>query len=415
MGERSVGDVSGGRSASRLVVDRVFGPFLLAKMISQAGLWGHNLVSAIVAWEITRSATVVGLVSLAQFGPQVLLSSWSGVLADRADRVRQLLLGRAICSCSSLAVGLWFLGGVDRAGSVSVLLACSVLMGVGLAVGGPALLALVPSLVERDEIPAALRLDSAPMLLGRTLGPAGGAVALATLGVSPAFFIAAASNLLFGLVVHRLRRRVRSAARTPSRDGRMRAALGVVREDRHLLVLFVGVAATTIGSDPSLTLAPAVAHMNGVAASGAGTYTAAFGLGAALAVAALGFFERVVSLAHLIPVGLGLLGLATAVSGLPLGHVASAVAFGLAGFGMSTALTGCTTLIQLTVEEQYRGRVMSLWLVAFIAPRPISALLDGVLADLVSLRAALLVVAASVMVAAWACRPSRIRVGSGGS
>lgn len=405
---RSTSSRTTGRPAPLLLMDRRFGPYLASKTVSQGGLWAHNLVAAIVTWQLTRSATMVGLVSLAQFGPQVLLAAWSGSLADRGDRVRQLVIGRATCSLASLVVGAWCLAGIDRAGTIGVLLCCSVVMGIGLAVGGPALLALVPSLVRPEEVGTALRLDAAPMLLGRTLGPAGGAVALAGLGPGMAFIIAAGSNVLFAFVVIALRRRVRSGSPSGGGDRSMRAALVMLRRDRRLLLLFVGIAATTVGSDPSLTLAPAVAHLNRLSATTAGAYTAAFGLGAALAVMLMGLLERAQPLERLVCAGLILMAVANVVVAVPIGFVGSAAAFGGAGFGMSLAMTGCTTLLQLAVSEEYRGRVMSLWMVAFIAPRPVSALLDGVLADLVSVETALVVVALLLAGAAWVCRPARL-------
>ena len=84
------------RSSYRLMVDPVFGPFLWGKVVSSAGIWIHNIVAAIVAFEITGSTFVVGLVSAVQFGPQLFLAPLSGKLADRGNAVLQIVVGRLL-------------------------------------------------------------------------------------------------------------------------------------------------------------------------------------------------------------------------------------------------------------------------------------------------------------------------------
>ena len=70
------------RAVIGLLVDPRLGPYLLGKTLSLAGLWGHNVASAVLAYGLTRSTLFVGLVSLAQFGPQLLFVGWSGAAAD---------------------------------------------------------------------------------------------------------------------------------------------------------------------------------------------------------------------------------------------------------------------------------------------------------------------------------------------
>ncbi len=102
------------RSSWQLLKDPVFGPFFTGKLLSTAGIWIHNIVAAILAWELSHSALVVGLVSVAQFGPQLLFAPLSGAMADRGDRRRQLVLGRLIAAFGSGGLGVWIaVVGVD--------------------------------------------------------------------------------------------------------------------------------------------------------------------------------------------------------------------------------------------------------------------------------------------------------------
>jgi hypothetical protein len=91
------------------------------------------------------------------------------------------------------------------------------------------------------------------------------------------------------------------------------------------------------------------------------------------------------------------------------GDVALAVAgFTVGGAGMMFALTGLSTQVQLITPDDMRGRVMALWSVAFLGSRPLTALMDGTIADRSSTGAALVTVAGIVLLAAWCCRPTRV-------
>lgn len=398
-----------GRAGWRLLVDPRFGPYLVGKTLSLMGVWGHTLVCAVVAYQVTGSVTFVGLLSLAQFGPQMVFATWSGSVADRADRVIQVIVGRSLSCMSSVFLGIWCIGGLDRPGTVAVIVGTSLLMGFGLTIGGPAMMALVPSLVEPNEIAAAVRLDSLPMLFGRTVGPALCALLLAEIGPVAAFIAAGSTSLLFVLVMFGIRRGVKQQpAPRAGEDRSMRAALALVRAHPRLALLILGVTATAFGTDPSITLAPAIADANGVGGATVGFYSGSFGLGAAIAVLGMDRLTRLVGMSRLVVGGLTALAAANLVLAFPVGLNLSMIAFACSGAGMSLAMTACTTLLQLAVSDEFRGRVMSLWLMGFVGSRPLAALLNGLLADLVSVGAALAFVAGVVALAAWLCRPARI-------
>ncbi|HEX2314796.1 MAG TPA: MFS transporter, partial [Thermomonospora sp.] len=160
------------RTALALLGDRRFGPYFFGKTLSLVGLWSHNVIAAVLAYQVTGSLLFVGLVSLAQFGPQLLFVGASGVAADRGDRRRQIIAGRLFCVAGSAALGAWCLVETgDGLATRGMILGSSLLMGVGLVLGGPAMLAFVPALVREPEIPVAVRLDTFPMLVGRSAGP----------------------------------------------------------------------------------------------------------------------------------------------------------------------------------------------------------------------------------------------------
>jgi MFS family permease len=395
-----------GRPGRELLVDRTFGPYFLGKLLSTIGVWVHNIAAAIVVWELTRSALLVGAVSVGQFLPQLVLTPFSGARADRGDRRRQIVVGRLVTAAGSIGLVAWTatVGLVGFTGAFAVIVAATV-VGIGFALGGPAMQSLIPALVRPSELSTAIALSSVPFTIARASGPAIGALLVATTGPMVAFGIAAATNLLFAAIIWRLP--IRRVERRPSRDGRVRAGLRYVRQQPAMLALLVGVAAIGVGADPVITLTPSVAERLGLPSTFVGTQASAFGIGAGLAFLTLSRARLWLGLHRL--GSAGLVTLALGLTGLAAAPVAAAAVLALVvgGAGMTFALTSLTTLVQQQVPEELRGRVMALWSVAFLGSRPLTAGITGAVADATSVVVALLLVVAVLVSGAVVARPSR--------
>lgn len=167
------------RSLPRLLIDPVFGSFIVGKLMSTCGVWIHNIAAAILAYQLSGSAFVVGLVSVFQFVPQLLLAPLSGVQADRGDRRRQIVTGRVIVSIGSGSLAAWILlAGVDGLPGAWPVVLIAVVVGVGFVIGGPAMNAVIPSMVRPSELSSAMGLNFFPVTIGRAIGPALGALTL---------------------------------------------------------------------------------------------------------------------------------------------------------------------------------------------------------------------------------------------
>lgn len=391
-----------------LLRDPVFGPFFLGKLLATGGVWIHNIVAAILAYELSGSAFVVGLVSVAQFAPQLLFAPLAGAAADRGRRTVQVVIGRFINVAGSggLAVALIF-AGADGLDSAALVIASALVVGVGFVVGGPAMNALIPSLVREEELAAAVALNSVPFTLARATGPAIGALVAVTYSPAAAFLIAAAANLFFAVVllVLPIVERQRNAS---SHDRRMRAGWLYVRQQPTVMLLLIGVTAVGIGADPVLTLTPALSASFNAGATLVGAFASAFGVGAGAIFVLLGVLRRRIGLEASGAVGLGALALGTAIAGVSTAVPVAIGGFALAGSGMTMSLTAFSTLIQQQLPEGLRGRVMALWSMAFLGSRPIAAAINGAIADATTVRVAHLVVATVVVMFAVAVRPSRL-------
>jgi len=395
-------------SSWQLLKDPVFGPFFTGKLLSTAGIWIHNIVAAILAWELSHSALVVGLVSVAQFGPQLVFAPLSGAMADRGDRRRQLVLGRLIAAFGSGGLGVWIaVVGVDGLPGAWPVILAALVVGIGFVVGGPAMNALIPALVRRNELASAVALNAIPFTVARAGGPAIGALIAATAGPALAFGIAATTNLVFAAILLPLRVQSHAPGGGGS-DRRVRAGVRYLREDRGISLLLLGVAAIGIGADPVITLTPSLAAGFDAGERLVGAFASSFGIGAGLAFTVLGRARRRLGLPRLATTGLILLASGIAVAGVaPLPALAIA-GFVLGGMGMTAALTSLSTLLQERLPDDLRGRVMALWSVAFLGSRPIAAAVNGGIADATSPLVAFLVVASLVGTVAAFVRPTRM-------
>jgi MFS family permease len=397
------------RTAVSLLRDPVFGPYFGAKLFSTAGIWAYNIVAAILVYDLTRSAFQVGLVSVAQFAPQLVLAPLAGTVADRWDRRKLLILGRLaiVLGSGGLAVLVTAVGVEGLPGAWPILVGAGV-VGIGFAISAPTQNALLPSLVERKDLAAAVALNAVPPTLARAAGPALGALIAATSGPATAFGLAALTNLLFIAVLWRLRVAPHRRA-TATRDDRMRAGVLHLWNDRVSALLIVGVMAVSIGSDPVLTLTPALAAGFGGDARLVGTLASAFGVGSA---ATFLFLHRVrgrFGLEATGTSGLALMSLGTALTSLATAPPMAIVTLGISGVGFTLAMTAISTLLQQRLPEEVRGRVMALWSVAFLGSRPLASAAHGSIADNVSNQAAFLTSALAVGAIAWASRPAALR------
>src|SRR4051812_8971638 len=143
--------------------------FFTASLISWTGLWVHRIAVSWLAWEMTRSAFWVGMVAFSDLAPAVIFSPIAGAVADRMDRVRLTMLSQAAIAAEASLVATMVVTGEISIGLLLALEACS---GTAASFSQPARQSLMPGLVPRSELPAAVACNSLCFNVARFIGPA---------------------------------------------------------------------------------------------------------------------------------------------------------------------------------------------------------------------------------------------------
>lgn len=388
------------RTSLGLLRDRNFGPYIATNFTSNVGNWFQNVAAGIVVFQLTGSNTLVGMVSVLQFLATLLLSPWSGSMADRFDRRKLLILAQCVSTSGAVGLALWVaLEGVEGLPGVWPILAATGVIGLGYAIGISAMNALIPALVERSDLEDAIALNSASFTLARAIGPALAGLVVAAAGAVWAFGINALTFAPLIVVLVLINPRPTD---TGSGDRSVRAGLSYVLERKPMLWLVLATLAVGWAGDPATTLSPAYADMFGLDEWFVGLEIAAFGAGAAAASLTVGSIRRRVGSERTTRMGMLVQTLGLVVFAAAINPPLALVGLFVAGAGFLFGVTTTNANLQRRLDEAMRGRVMALWSMAFLGSRPIAGLIDGGVADLISPRVGVLMAVIPLTVGWWA-------------
>ena len=385
-----------------------FRRFVIGQSISLVGSWTETVAQALLVLALTGSGVWLGLATAARYLPVLLLTPYAGLIVDRADKRRVLLITQA-----SLAVLSLTLGTVVLLGAIELWMVFAVALGFGAltALDNPARMAFIPEMVGPGLIRNAITLNSTLVNVGRAVGPVVAAVLVAGVGVGWCFIANGVSfaGVLAALLTLNLSRLTRGV-RVPHRGHQLRDGLRYARGVPEILAplcMMALIGTFTYEFEVSLPL-----FARGPLAGGAATYSwlmGAFGLGSVLG----GIYStrhaqtgvpRMIRAAGLYMAAM----LATALTD---SLAAAVILLLLVGFASIIFLTTGNSTIQIAAAPAYRGRVTALWSTAFVGSTPIGATIIGAVgAD--SPRLALIVGGAAAGAAAIAGVAILARTGS---
>jgi len=377
--------------ALRALNHRDFRLFWIGQSISSVGSWMQSVGLSWLVLELTNSPFRLGVVSALQFGPVLLLSAIAGVVVDRTPKRPLILATQTALMAPAFALAVLSWGGWVQYWHVAILAG---LIGVVNALDMPTRQSFLVEMVGREDLLNAMALNSATFNAARVVGPAIGGLLIARYGIALAFLLNAISFL--AVVISLAAVQAGSEAR-PRRGTTIREELAdgiryATRTPQVALILGLVFAVSTFAMNHGVLVplyAREVLH-EGVHVFG--LLMASLGAGAvagAIAIATFGSGGRPPLSSVVIP-GIGV-ALAIVTLGFVRHFAVAATILFLVGVMQIIFQNGCNTIVQVTVPDELRGRVMGVYMMVFAGATPVGASLIGSVAEGAGVPAACLV------------------------
>ena len=367
---------------ARSLKHRNYRLFFSGQTVSLIGTWLTRVASSWLAYRLSHSALVLGLVSFAGLIPTFLIAPFAGVLADRWNKHRVLILTQVCAALQSAALAVLTISGRM---TIPHLIGLSAVQGLINAFDMPVRQSLVVEMIEdRRDLPNAIALNSSMVNLARLVGPSIAGILIASVGEGGCFAIDAVSYLavIATLLMMSFKPRAHPTVAQKHlllelKDGftyawRSPAIMSVLA--LLALVSFMGV--------PYMTLLPMIVtdRLAGDARV-LGYLTAASGLGALSGALFLAARKSVHGLGRIILVSAFSFGIGLILFGLSRSVWVALPIMLMTGMGMMVQMAATNTVLQSIVEENKRGRVMSLFLMSFAGAAPFGSLFGGFMAN----------------------------------
>jgi MFS family permease len=387
---------------ARALASRNYRLYFAGQLVSLAGTWMQQIAMIWLAYRLTNSAAVLGMVGFASQIPILLFGPFAGVLTDRFDRRRILLATQ--CLAMLQAVALTWLAFAERATPES-LMALAFVLGTINALDLPARQAFSAQLVERrEDLPNAVALNSMLMNGARFVGPALAGFAVAAIGEAWCFAINAASYLAVLLALLAIDAPPNAPHRTPAWRA-FREGVGYAWSHADIRPRLLMVAAVSFLVTPYAVLMPLFAsEIYGGDARTYGLLIGCAGAGSLLAGLYLASRKDTARLPRRI--GTAVLASGAGLALFAANHVL-ALAFPIVmamGFAIITVIAGSNTLIQVQVADAYRGRVMAIFSMAFLGIAPLGSLAVGHVAQWAGVQPTLIACGIATIAVGWAAR-----------
>ncbi|MGZ4677764.1 MAG: MFS transporter [Acidimicrobiia bacterium] len=365
---------SGTRATFRSLRVRNFRLFFGGQLISQVGNWLTLVAQTLLVLELTHDGIALGLLAVAQFGPVLVLGPWAGLVADRSDKRRLLLVVQAIAMAQSFALAALAFSGSPPVWSIYLV---ALVGGVTVAFDNPARRAFVVEMVEEEDVQNAVSLNSALMTSSRVVGPALAGLLVATVGFGWCFLSDGVSYIAVLVALAMMRTsELRPSPVTPKAKRQIREGLCYVRGVPELWMPLVMMAVVGTLSYNFQTVFPLFATRD---LHGTGTtFTILFSVVSVGAlVGALRTARRTST--DVRAVAVASLGYGTAMALMvfvPNQWFAYAVGIFL-GVTSISFLVASTAIVQIEAAPEMRGRVLALQAMLFLGSTPIGGPIVG--------------------------------------
>jgi len=393
---------------------RNFRLFIIGQFVSLCGTWIQTVAQGWLVLHITNSAFQVGLVTSLGTLPILCFTLYGGVVADRVNKHRLVLILQSLMLFEGLTLGI--LIATDRI-TVHWVMGLAVFFGFLAAFEVPTRQALIAEIVGREDLMNAIALNSSAFNVARVVGPAIAGALIATVGLAACYFVNAVSYLavIAGLLVMRVEERPKAAHASALDE--LREGFGYVFGNRWPRAVVIIIATFAVFGFSFMTMMPVFARdALGLDARGYGAIVSAVGVGAAVAALFMAGLGGRTRRARLV-LGSGVLfGLVLTASAMAPGFWSAMLLFTVAGCLMALNGIAANTMLQVQAPDHLRGRVRGFYSFVVLGMAPFGSLETGWIAEHFGVRVAVgagglvcLLVALGVSWAMWKARGTGAR------
>lgn len=374
----------------RALQHRNYRLFFYGQTLSLVGTWMQQIAMSWLVYRLTGSATLLGVVVFSSQIPNLVIAPVAGVVADRSNKHHVLMWTQSLSMLQAVILSILVIGQVVQ---VWHLIALSLCIGVINSFDIPARQSFLIDMIERrDDLGNAIALNSSMMNASRLVGPSVAGILIASFGEWICFVVNALSYLAVIVALLAMNvSHIKPKAKGGSIRQELREGLAYAYQFTPIRSILMLIALVSLMGYPYAVLLPVFAKT--VLHGGANTYgflMAAAGLGALTIAIILATRKSIAGLSTVIPIAVALFGTAIIAFSLSRSVAMSIFFLFLAGLGMMGHIASSNTILQALVDDDKRGRVMSLFAMALMGISPLGSLLAGSIADRIGVRYTLL-------------------------
>ena len=369
-----------------------FRKFWIAGIISNSGSWMQYLAVPIAVYQVTGKARWIGITSMAGLLPALAANIFAGTIADRFERRFVLLITQFALALSALV--MWWIFGAAHPSLIAI---CAI-VGLSAFLSGISMTSwqsFVPSLVPREQLGAAVRLNSLQFAMARSLGPLLAAFAIARFGPRIGFVANALSYAAVLVVLATFPKVPAPTGLNGSKENPLRAIANgwrYVASHRSLAMIpLINLSAAVFAFSFAQLTSPITVDLFHRPKTASTWLNVGFGVGGIAGMIVVGAIGEKVRRSRLVPFGLWLWCAGMAMVAFAPSFLFAAAAFSVIGASQVTVSSSINTALQMQVAEEYRGRALGLYMMSMTIGTPLGALVFGSVIDSRGSRIALLV------------------------
>ncbi|MCX8027302.1 MAG: MFS transporter [Thermodesulfovibrionales bacterium] len=359
---------------------RDFRLFWFSQMVSLSGTWMHSTAQAWLVYSLTQSPFYLGLIAFLSSFPLMFLTFYGGLIADRYNKRDILLITQGLSIIPALFLAILTYTELIKVWHIGLM---ALFLGLINAFDIPARQSFFAELVGKEQVTNAIALNSMAFNSARVIGPLLAGFVIVKLGMAECFFLNALSFIPVLFVLLFIRRHHIPQTRTTKNIDAFKEGFYFVRHNRPIMFILLMIATFSLFAIPFINLLPVISkEVFKMQVGGLSILMASLGVGSFLGAFILAFVKTPLEKRLFIPLSSVVFIIALVIVTISSNFYLTSLALVFCGWGIVTFLALCNGFIQERVDDERRGRVISLYVFVFLGLSPVGNLILGLSADM---------------------------------